>query len=75
MKGPKVTFQWWVFGGALLLALWEMFLEVHVPGTDVFLFKEAGVNLATKGKFVAAFLPHMAFGDEKPFAYYPPVYP
>ena len=75
MKEPRVTFLFGVFLWALLLAICELLLEVHVPGTDVFLFKEAGVNLATKGKFVAAYLPHMVFGDERPFAYYPPLYP
>ena len=75
MRRPQVTFQLGVFLGALIFAVCELFLEVHVPGTDVFLFKEAGVNLATKGKFVAAYLPHMVFGDERPFAYYPPLYP
>jgi len=75
MKRPHVTFPLGVFLGAVALAFWEIVLEVHVPGTDVFLFKEAGINLATKGRFVASFLPHMAFGDEKPFAYYPPLYP
>lgn len=49
--------------------------EVRFPGTDVFLFKEAGVNLATKGKFVVANLPHMPPDLEMPYAYYPPVYP
>jgi len=61
--------------GMLALAGIEVLFEVHVPGTDVFLFKEAGVNLATQGKFVAANLPHMHFGEERPFAYYPPLYP
>jgi len=53
----------------------QVWFEVHVPGTDVFLFKEAGINLAQKGQFVASNLPHMPFGVEKTFAYYPPVYP
>lgn len=75
MRGPRFNFQLSVLLGALLLSALEILLEVHVPGTDVFLFKEAGVNLATKGKFVASYLPHMAFGDERPFAYYPPLYP
>lgn len=75
MERSRLTFQWWVFCGALALSILEVLFEVHVPGTDVFLFKEAGVNLATKGKFVASYLPHMAFGEEKPFAYYPPIYP
>jgi len=65
----------WVLTGSSFLALIEILFEVHFPGTDVFLFKEAGVNLATKGKFVASYLPHMPFGVETTFSYYPPVYP
>ena len=61
--------------GGLALLFMDAFFEIHTPGTDVFLFKEAGVNLATQGRLVAAYLPHMDFGEEKPFAYYPPVYP
>ncbi|MFM8268965.1 MAG: hypothetical protein ACKN9V_02160 [Pseudomonadota bacterium] len=75
MKGPRIHFQLGVLFGALVLVALETILEVHVSGTDVFLFKEAGINLATKGKFVASFLPHMMFGEERPFAYYPPLYP
>ncbi|NBX83834.1 hypothetical protein EBQ90_12250 [bacterium] len=61
--------------GGLALLFMDAFFEIHTPGSDVFLFKEAGVNLATQGRLVAAYLPHMDFGQEKPFAYYPPVYP
>jgi len=50
-------------------------LNPHYPSTDVFLFKEAGVNLAHKGRFVAANLPHMPPDEEIVFAYYPPAYP
>lgn len=61
-------------GGLALLSMDALF-EIHTPGTDIFLFKEAGINLATQGRLVAGYLPHMNFGEEKPFAYYPPVYP
>lgn len=61
--------------GGLVLLFIDVFLEIHTPGTDIFLFKEAGINLATQGRLVAGYLPHMNFGEEKPFAYYPPVYP
>lgn len=71
----SLFFLWGVGGGAFVLALLETFWEIHFPGTDVFLFKEAGVNLATQGKFVATNLPHTPFGEERPFAYYPPLYP
>lgn len=72
-QGTK--FVWGVMSFGFCLLLLEVLGEVHVPGTDVFLFKEAGVNLALKGQFVASYLPHMPFGVEKTFAYYPPLYP
>jgi hypothetical protein len=60
----------WAAGTSL-----SVILEVHLPATDVFLFKEAGINLATKGRFVASNLPHMLPGQEFIFSYYPPVFP
>ena len=74
-KRSSLSFFLGIGLGAFVLALVEALLEVHFPGTDVFLFKEAGVNLATQGKFVAANLPHTPFGEERAFAYYPPLYP
>lgn len=50
-------------------------LEAPPPSTDVFLFKEAGANLALKGRFVARNLPNQAYGEENIFSYYPPIYP
>lgn len=73
-KHAKIYFLG-ITGLSFCLLLMEVLAEVHVPGTDIFLFKEAGVNLALKGKFVASYLPHMPFGAEKTFAYYPPLYP
>lgn len=63
------------------LLLWSgftflvVFLESRPAGSDVFLFKEAGSNLASKGKFVAANLIHMPPDTEFPFAFYPPLFP
>src|SRR5258707_362667 len=52
-----------------------IFSESRPPSTDVFLFKDAGVNWATKWRFVVANLPHMAKDQEVIYAYYPPVFP
>jgi len=67
--------------GIIGVALWFIgfvglvVLEGQSPDTDVFLFKEAGVNLATEGRFVVANLPHMPINKKIIYAYYPPVYP
>jgi hypothetical protein len=53
----------------------EIGMEARPPSTDVFLFKEAGVNLALKGRFVAANLPHLPPNEAFVFSYYPPAYP
>jgi hypothetical protein len=66
------------FGVLLLFAsvhVVPILLEVPAPGTDVFIFKEAGVNLALKGKFMARNLPNQPPDRDEVFAYYPPVYP
>jgi len=60
----------WTIGQFYLIGM-----EARVPSSDVFVFKEAGVNLASSGKFVAKNLPHMPADMELPYAYYPPVYP
>jgi len=66
---------------ACTLAIWLGVNAVYIgweakpPFVDVFLFKEAGVNLALEGKFVAANLPHMPPEVPLLYAYYAPVYP
>lgn len=59
----------------LSLTLLIVITEARSPGTDVFLFKEAGVNLATRGSFQVKNLIHMPPDIEMPFAFYPPLYP
>ncbi|MBI4406009.1 MAG: hypothetical protein HY537_17755 [Deltaproteobacteria bacterium] len=66
----KIFFFLWMLINVLVVGL-----EVRLPGSDVFLFKEAGVNLATRGRFVASNLVHMPFDVEFPFTFYPPLYP
>ncbi len=46
-----------------------------LPGSDVFIFKEAGVNLALKGRFVVSNLPFMPSNQEFTYYFYPPLYP
>lgn len=70
----RTPFLWLVLLWATLLSVITIF-ETRLPSTDVFLFKEAGVNLAQKGRFVVANLPNMPSDVELPYAYYPPVYP
>ncbi len=64
------TFALWVLVNVIYVA-WE----AKPPFLDVFLFKEAGVNLATEGRFVAANLPHMPPETSLAYAYYAPLYP
>ena len=59
----------------LLLAASVVWTEALLPATDVFLFKEAGVNLALTNSFRVRDLPHMTPGEERTYSYYPPVYP
>jgi hypothetical protein len=66
-------------GGCVLfwcaLTLGLIVLEVRLPATDIFLFKDAGVNFALLNRFVAANLPHLPPDKNLVFSYYPPVYP
>lgn len=66
----------WVIG-LLWIGLTALYVvtEARLSGTDVFLFKDAGVNYATTGRFVTSNLPHMPPDQEMVFAYYPPVFP
>ncbi len=63
-----------IFVGVVLQSL-TVLSEAKLPSTDVFLFKEAGVNLAMHGRFAAKNLPNMPADRELVFSYYPPVYP
>jgi hypothetical protein len=69
---PKVAI--WL-AALILIHTALILLDAPPPSTDVFLFKEAGTNLALKGRFVARNLPNQAFGEENVFSYYPPIYP
>ncbi|MCB0405366.1 MAG: hypothetical protein KDD51_11320 [Bdellovibrionales bacterium] len=67
---------WFLVGLLWLLGLLlSCIYETRLPSTDVFLFKEAGVRLASAGKLEASNLTHMEFGETRPYAYYPPLYP
>lgn len=59
----------------LLYTLYLVFSGTKLPGSDVFIFKEAGVNLALKGKFVVSNLPFMPSNEEFTYYFYPPLYP
>lgn len=67
----------WIVIALLLLLVNVLTIAVQAPkpGTDLFLFKDAGVNLSLKGKFVTRNLPHQKANQEDLFAYYPPIYP
>ncbi len=54
---------------------WIVVKEARPPATDIFLFKEAGVNWAQTGKFQVKNLPHMPPNEAMTYAYYPPLYP
>lgn len=69
----RTTLWMTVFGWGILTSL-VVFLETRSPGTDIFLFKEAGANLALKGKFVASNINNLPPDTELLYAYYPPVY-
>ena len=74
MNGAKPTI---VIAGFFLVLLHVgiVLSEARLPSTDVFLFKDAGANLALTGRFVVANLPHMSPDESVPYAYYPPVFP
>jgi len=74
-KIPKINL--WagvVLCWALVMAA-TVLSEAKLPSTDVFLFKEAGINFGSHGKLTAKNLPHMPQDHEFVFSYYPPVYP
>ncbi len=74
---PKTHKIFW----SMLVIVWlglqafTVMSEAKLPSTDVFLFKEAGINFALHGKLAAKNLPNMPADQELVFSYYPPAYP
>ncbi len=74
----QFNYKGWLITLALLwisLNLITIIWEAKIPGSDIFLFKEAGINLATKGRFIVRNLSNMTIDEDRIFAYYPPMYP
>lgn len=65
----------------ILLLVWliwtilRVWLQFPYPFPDVFIFKQAGANLAQSGRFAAWDLPGMEQGGVHVYASYPPLYP